>query len=116
MAMKLSDIQGERTIDVVVELVAPVSRIVKDKKVRDAFKGKEKPKNGEKVEPAVMFMDKMSDVLPSLLKDHKSDFIEIMATIEGVTIEEYTESLNLAKLFTDVISLMTDEAFTDFLP
>lgn len=32
-----------------------------------------------------------------------------------MTAEQYTETLNLAKLFTDTMEIMTDNAFIDFL-
>ena len=50
-----------------------------------------------------------------LLKSHKADIIAVMAAIEGVTPEQYAESLDFPKLFTDVMELVTDNAFLDFL-
>ena len=112
MAVKLSDIRGERTIDVVADLIVPVSRIAKDPNAKAAFASKKTPKG---MSAQDFFLERMSEILPTLLKDHKEDFIEIMATLEGVTPAEYAESLNLGKLFSDIISLLTDDAFTDFL-
>ena len=112
MAVKLSEIRGDRCIDVVADLIVPVSRLAKDPNVKQAFAAKKPPKG---VTAQDFFVERMGEVLPSLLKDHKEDFIEIMATLEGVTPAEYAENLNLAKLFQDVVSLLTDNAFTDFL-
>ena len=53
--------------------------------------------------------------LPVLLKSHKADIIAIMAAIEGVTPEQYAASLDFPKLFTDVMELVTDDAFLNFL-
>ena len=51
--------------------------------------------------------------LPQLLKNHKSDIISILASIEGTSAAEYSKKLNLVKLTKDFVDLMTDEAFTE---
>lgn len=112
MTVKLSEIRGERCIDVIADLILPISRIAKDPNAKEAFTPKKPPKG---MDAQDFFMQRMTEVLPSLLKDHREDFIEIMATIEGTSPAEYAENLNLAKLIGDVVSLLTDDAFTGFL-
>lgn len=112
MAMKLSEIRGERCIDVVADLIAPVSRIAQDPNAKKAFAPKKPPKGTSAQE---YFMQRMAEAIPPLLKDHKEDFIEVMATLEGVTPVEYAESLNMGKLVKDVMTLLTDEELLGFL-
>ena len=52
--------------------------------------------------------------VPVLLKEHKGDLIAILSAIEGVSVEEYTETLDLMKLAKDTIELLNDEAFKAF--
>lgn len=110
--MKLSDIKGDRTLDVIADLIDPIARIAQDKDVAEMFKRKAVP---EGMEASKFFAERMRKGMPALLKGHKRDVIAILAAIEGVTPKEYTATLNLAKLFTDTMELMTDEAFIGFL-
>ena len=110
--MKLSDIKGDRVLDVIADLIDPIANIAQEKDVAEMFKHKTVP---EGMDAREFFAGRMRKGMPALLKGHKHDIIAILATIEGVTPEEYTETLNLAKLFTDTMELLTDEAFLDFL-
>ena len=106
--MKLSDIKGERTLDVIADLIDPISNIAEDEKAAAMFK-REKLPDGKTAREFVV--ERLKNSAPSLLKYHKADIISILATIDGVAPEEYSESLNLAKLLKDFTELFTDEAF-----
>lgn len=110
--MKLSDIKGDRVLDVIADIIDPIANIVQDKDVAAMFKREAVP---EGMEAREFFAERMRKGMPVLLKGHKADIIAIMAAIDGVTPEQYAESLNFAKLFTDVMELVTDNAFLDFL-
>lgn len=110
--MKLSDIKGERVFDVIADIIDPIANIAQDKDVAGMFKRKVVP---DGMEAREFFAERMRKGVPALLKGHKQDIIAILATIEGVTPEQYTDTLDLAKLFTDTMELMTDDAFLDFL-
>nr|DAG17641.1 MAG TPA: hypothetical protein [Caudoviricetes sp.] len=110
--MKLSDIKGDRVLDVIADIIDPIANMVQDKDVAAMFKREAVP---EGMKARDFFAKRMRKGLPVLLKGHKADIIAIMAAIEGVTPEQYAESLDLPKLFTDVIELMTDDVFLDFL-
>lgn len=110
--MKLSDIRGDRVLDVIADIIDPIANIVQDKDVAAMFKREAVP---EGMEARDFFAKRMCKGLPVLLKGHKADIIAVMAAIEGVTPEQYAESLDFPKLFTDVMELVTDDAFLDFL-
>ena len=110
--MKLSDIKGDRVLDVIADVIDPIANIAQDKDVAVIFKREAVP---DGMEAREFFAERMRAGMPALLKGHKSDIIAILATIEGVTPEQYAASLNLAKLFIDAMELLTDEAFVDFL-
>lgn len=110
--MKLSDIKGDRVFDVIADIIDPIANMVQDKDVAAMFKREAVP---EGMEARDFFAKRMCKGLPVLLKSHKADIIAIMAAIEGVTPEQYAESLDFPKLFTDVMELVTDDAFLDFL-
>lgn len=110
--MKLSDIKGDRVLDVIADIINPIANIVQDKDVAAMFKREAVP---EGMEARDFFAKRMCKGLPVLLNGHKADIIAIMAAIEGVTPEQYAESLDFPKLFTDVMELVTDDAFLNFL-
>lgn len=110
--MKLSDVKGDRVLDVIADVIDPIANIAQDKDVAAMFKREAVP---EGMEARDFFADRMRKGMPALLKGHKHDVIAILAAIEGVTPEKYTDTLNLAKLFTDAVELVTDDAFLDFL-
>lgn len=110
--MKLSDVRGERTLDVIADLIGPVSRIAQDKEAAELFTRRTPP---EGMEPGEFFAERVKKSVPKLLKSHKQDVIAVLATIEGTDPDEYSKSLNLAKVLRDVVELMTDEVFVGFL-
>lgn len=110
--MKLSDIKGDRVLDVIADIIDPIANIVQDKDVAAMFERKAVP---EGMDARDFFAKRMCKGLPVLLKGHKADIIAVMAAIEGVTPEQYAESLDFPKLFTDVMELVTDNALLDFL-
>lgn len=110
--MKLSDIKGDRVLDVIADIIDPIANMVQDKDIAAMFKREAVP---EGMDARDFFAKRMCKGLPVLLKGHKADIIAIMAAIEGVTPEQYAASLDLPKLFTDVMELVTDDAFLNFL-
>lgn len=110
--MKLSDIKGDRVLDVIADIIDPIANMVQDKDVAAMFKREAVP---DGMEARDFFAKRMRKGLPVLLKSHKTDIIAVMAAIEGVTPEQYAASLDFPKLFTDVMELITDDAFLNFL-
>lgn len=110
--MKLSDVRGERTLDVIADLIDPIAEIASDEEVVALFRRGKVP---EGVEPRDFFVKRACKAAQALLRGHKPQVIQILAAIEGTDPEEYAESLNLAKLPRDLYDLMTDEEFAAFL-
>lgn len=110
--MKLSDIKGDRVLDVIADIIDPIANVAQDKDVAAMFEREAVP---DGMEARDFFVQRMRKGLPVLLKGHKADIIAIMAAIEGVTPEQYVASLDFPKLFTDVMELVTDDALLDFL-
>lgn len=109
--MKLSDIKGERTFDVVADLIVPISNIGEDKEASALFRREDLPE-GKTVNQFVL--ERIKKSMPMLLKKHKADLITILATIKGVSEKEYKAQLNLETLVLDVADLLTDNQFITF--
>lgn len=107
--MRLSDIKGERTLDVIADIIGPIANIAEDSAAAALFR-REKLPEGET--PKGFMLHRVRKHLPHLLKGHKGDIIAILAAIEGVSAAAYAEKLDLVKLTKDFTELLTDEAFT----
>ena len=103
--MRLSDIKGDRAIDVIANLIEPVARIAEDKEAAKLFR-REKLSKGETAMGALLKRIRTS--VPLLLRNHKGDLVEIMAAIEGVDKAAYAASLTIPKLIADIFGLLND--------
>ena len=108
--MKLSDVKGERTLEVIAEIIDPIANIAEDEEASVMFKREKLP---DGMTAKKFLMKRVRKSLPVLLKGHKADIIAILSAIEGVSVEEYAGALNLVKLVKDCADLLTDEAFME---
>lgn len=106
--MRLSDVKGERTLDVVADIIEPIANIAEDENASKLFSRKKLP---EGITPHKFLLQRAKNAVPALLRGHKNDVITILSTIEGTDPKAYTGALNLGKLFKDCVELLTDEAF-----
>ena len=110
--MRLSEIRGDRCLDVIADLVDPIARIAEDETAMEAFRPKKAP---DGMTPHAFFLERIKRAVPSLVRDHKSDLILILSVIEGVTPEEYTAALTMPKLLSDAFEILTDRDLIGFL-
>ena len=109
--MKLSDVKGERTLEVIADILEPIANIAEDEAAANLFR-REKVPEGMSVKS--FLLARVKKCVPALLRGHKADVIAILASIEGVTQEEYAENLNLPKLMSDLTDLLVDDMFKAF--
>lgn len=110
--MKLSAIKGERTLDVIAELIDPVTDIAESKEFQGMFEKKKLPKGMTKNQ---FFISRVRKNLPGLIKAKRESIIHIMAVLKGVDDAVYVQDMTMASLFTDVFELITDPVFLNFL-
>ena len=108
--MRLSDIKGDRTLEVIADIIDPMANIAEDEESSAMFKREKLP---DGMTAKKFLMKRVRKSLPVLLKGHKADIIAILSAIEGVSQEEYAGALNLVKLVKDCTDLLTDEAFME---
>lgn len=106
--MKLSDVRGERTLDVIADIIEPICNIAEDENAAAIFRREKLP---EGQNPRTFTIRRLKRSVPALVKSHKSDIITILSSIEGTSREQYTGALNLLKIVKDFTELITDEAF-----
>lgn len=110
--MRLSDVKGERTFEVVADIIEPVYRIAQDEAAVEMLSPKPCPE-GE--DPKKFMARRLVAGVPALLRSHKGDLVAIMAAIEGEDAEGYAASLDLAKLVVSLTELVSDPALMGFL-
>lgn len=106
--MRLSDIKGERTLDVIADCIEPIANIAADPEAARLFKREKLP---EGADANAYLIERMRKSVPPLIKGHKNDVITILASVEGISNKQYAETLNLPKLINDALELMTDKTF-----
>lgn len=90
---KLSEIKGEEALDILAEIIVPITDIAQDEEVRKSFDEKN-----------------VASAVSVAIKKHKKDIIEIFAKIDGNTYEEELEEVNLLMLPTQILSLLNEPA------
>ena len=106
--MRLSDIKGDRVFDVIADIIDPIANIASDETASALFKREKLP---EGMTAKAFLLERARKAVPALLKGHKGDIITVLATIAGVSADDYRASLTIAKWMKDTAELMTDEAF-----
>lgn len=109
--MKLSDIKGERAVDVIVDLIGPINNIAADESAADLFRRRKLP---DGVSARDFAAQRLSAGIPALLKGHRADLIKIMAIIKGESEEQVVETMTPVSLVSDVADLITDDYFRLF--
>lgn len=92
--MKLSDIQGDKALDLWADIIEPVSVILSDESVKTVFKEESKLKLAQYV-----------------IRNHKKEVIEIMARLDGQEPDSY--KVNFYTLPMKVLEIMNDPGIID---
>lgn len=108
--MRLSDVHGERTFEVVAKVIPSIISIASDKRVTEALSSKVDGCTDEE-----LAAKKAERVLPLILGEHRADTVRILAAIKGVSPEEFMAGVNLMTLTVDVFEMLTDEVILGFL-
>ena len=86
--MKLSEYQGEAALELLAYLIEPAGEIMSDKEIGEVFK-----KNRFKA-------------IGLAIKNHKKAVMQIMATMDGVPVDEY--KCNVFTLPVKILELLND--------
>jgi len=90
--MKLSDIKGEEALDVLADIIEPAAEIMADKQIANMVRA-----NVPKIK-----------IIKPMIKNHKTQIIEILARIDGKEIDEYKNMMTLTTLPMRLIEFMND--------
>lgn len=88
--MKITDFKNEDAIELIADLIEPISEISTDKELVKLLK------KGDKIK-----------AIQQGLKNHKSSIIQILAILNGVPVEEY--SCNPITITKDLLVILNDK-------
>ena len=86
--MKLSEYQGEAALDILSELIEPAGEIMSDKEIGEVFK------------------ENRFKAIGLAIKNHKKAVMQIMATMDGVPVDEY--KCNVFSLPVKILEILND--------
>ena len=86
--MKLSEYQGEAALDILADLIEPAGEIMSDKQIGDIFK------------------ENRFKAIGLAIKNHKRAVMQILATMDGVPVEEY--KCNVFSLPVKILEILND--------
>ena len=86
--MKLSEYQGEAALDLLADLIEPAGEIMSDKEIGEVFK------------------ENRFKAIGLAIKNHKKAVMQILATMDGVPVEEY--KCNVFSLPVKILELLND--------
>ena len=86
--MKLSEYQGEAALDILADLIEPAGEIMTDKEIGEVFK------------------ENRFRAIGLAIKNHKKAVMQILATMDGVPVEEY--KCNVFTLPVKILELLND--------
>lgn len=95
--MKLSEYKNEDALDLLADILDPLSEILMDEGVRNLTKNKETTK---------------MQAVKYLLKEHKKPIIQIMAIMDGVPVDKY--EVNFLSLPKKLLEILNDQELIDF--
>jgi hypothetical protein len=91
--MKLSDYKGEEALDVLADIIEPLTMIIADGEIQELAKQKKVPPI-KYVKPAI--------------KNHKREVIEILARLNKQSPEDYEKTMTLFTLPLQVLEFIND--------
>lgn len=89
---KLSEIKGEEALDVLAEIIEPITTIIQDEEVKAGFE-----KN-------------VAKCVAIALKKHKKEIIEIFACINGKSVEDTLDEIDILSLPSYIVDVLNEPA------
>ena len=112
--MKLSELDTSRAADVLCEAGAYALNILTDEELAAELKSKiDSPDELSRLELYTFGVQKVSTLLPIVLKKHRNDVFGILAAVNGCAVN-YIASQNIMVTMQQVKELVSDKDMIDF--
>lgn len=114
--MKISQLTTDAALDALCEITQYVTNIVADEKLLATIRETVKPKEGEEMTRAAVLMagaDKLTRIVPMVLKDHREDVYGILSVVNGKSVEEIARQ-NVIKTSMQIRDICKDRELLEF--
>ena len=101
--MKLGELKGERAIEVIADLIAPITNIAEDQQNLKLFRAEKKEGETDHEMGVRDFKEK----IPNLLKTHKKDVLQILCTLT----DSKPEDMSMIDIMRGTIEIANDQDF-----
>lgn len=113
--MKISELTTERAADVLCEVSIYALNILSDKELLASLRMQLEGTDGDrtKAEMIAIASEKVSELIPLILKKHKDDVFGIVAAVNGLTLEQVRQQ-KIIKTMTAIKEMARDKDLIDF--
>lgn len=101
--MKLSELKGERAIEAIADLIAPIANIASDQKNLKLFSTEKREGESDRD----MAVRDLSEKVPNLLRTHKADVLAILCAVNNVK----PNDLSMVDIIRGALDLINDQDF-----
>lgn len=101
--MKLSELKGERAVEVIADLIAPITNIAADQENLKLFRTDRLEGETDREMAVRDFKEK----IPNLLRTHKADVLAILCAVNG----SQPDDLSMLDIIRGTIELVNDPDF-----
>ena len=112
--MRLSDYKGEEALDVLADIIEPLTFILADEEIQK-MRQEDQKRREEAVKNKKPFRSTpMIKFVTPAIKNHKPEIIQVLARLNNQTPEEYTANLSLVTLPLQVLEFINDPEIQAF--
>lgn len=111
--MKLSQLSTDEALNVLCEITPYVSNITEDKDVMETIGTAISTDGLTKIGVTIAAADRFTKLIPVLLKTHRDDVYGIVATVNGMDVEDIKKQ-NIIKTMGQVRDVFRDKELLDF--
>ena len=111
--MRLSELSTDAAASVLVSITPAISNILKDPNLRENIAKKADLKDKSIIGIYAAGVDKINEIIPFLLKDHKDDIYEVIAVLNETTASEVAGQ-NILVTMTQIREIVRDKELVDF--
>lgn len=113
--MRISELTNDEGLDALCEMTPYLGRILEDNALIAELRKKMRLEDdASRAEIYAAFVDKLTKLVPVVLKTHRGDVYGIVAAINGIPVETVATQ-NFLQTMSDIYAIVTDKAFKDFL-
>ena len=103
--MKLSEVKGEKALDMLADLIEPIMEIIEDKEVSKILESRH---NKDEADSTKIILGR---AVSAAIKNHKKAVITILATLDDIPVDQY--ECNLLSLPKKMMDIINDPAIFD---